>query len=123
MKLRFLAAAVLSLSLCGCAYDPYGPDVSGNVAFNSSGVYAGSVGVGVGTGGYYSPGYFGTSLLFPVLPPPVIVRPVHRPPPPAILPPPHRLPPPGSGLRRTGRRLPENRRSSCPEDRADPSRP
>ena len=66
MKLRLLAVA-LAVALSGCAYDPYGPDVAGSVAVGSGGVYGGSV--SVGTGVYSSPGYYGTSLLFPVLPP------------------------------------------------------
>ena len=107
MKLRLLAAAAVFV-LSGCAYDPYGPDVSGSMAVGPDGVYASSV--TVSTGGYSSPGYYyGSPVLFPVLPPPVHViaphprphgvipppPPGHRPPPPGIASPGHRPPPPG----------------------------
>nr|WP_077071352.1 hypothetical protein [Mailhella massiliensis] len=109
MKRRLLAVMLAAL-LAGCAPDPYGPDVSGSVAFGTGGVYAG--GVSVGTGGYYTPRYYGTSLLFPVLPPPVVVHPrPHRPPHGVLPPPPPHRPP--HGVRPPG--PPEIGRASCRE--------
>lgn len=99
MKSRLLAL-MFALALGGCAPDPYGPDVSGSVAFGTNGVYAGSI--GVSSGGYYRPGYYGTPLVFPVLPPPVIVRPRPHPPVHGVLPPPPPHRPPAHGIRPPG---------------------
>lgn len=84
-----LCAGLLCFALAGCAYDPYGPPVSGTMSVGPGGIYGGTVSVGTA--------YYPTPLLFPVLPLPryyhVPHRHYHAPPPPR----PHFLPPPRPG--------------------------
>ena len=80
---RLLFTALLCTTLAGCAYDPYGPDVSGNVAFGTGGIYGGTVAVGA------------SPLIVPVPTHPIYVTPPPPPRPIYVAPPrPHRPHPP-----------------------------
>ena len=69
---RITVIAALCLALTGCLHAPYGPAVSGSVAFGPGGIEGGAVSVGSG--------YLSTPLIFPVLPLPAF-RPAPPPPP------------------------------------------